>query len=151
VLVIASGYFAYKNTSPSEVKAPTDITYKNAGYGFELTLPVSWQGYSVENKTWNGTVIDTGEQKYSGTEVLINNPKNTVTEHYQAVPIMVFTHNVWDLVSQEKVAVSAAPIGPAKVGENAKYVFATPPRWYGFTDDLDFQEAVDIVKTFKAF
>jgi hypothetical protein len=66
---------------------------------------------------------------------------------------MVFTHDQWNMVSgpNPTVAVSAAPIGPEKIGENAKYVFATPPRWYGFTDAIGFQEAVNIVKTFKAY
>ncbi|MCX6722630.1 MAG: hypothetical protein NT094_01005 [Candidatus Staskawiczbacteria bacterium] len=63
---------------------------------------------------------------------------------------MIFTPDVWQLVQEEKIGVSAAPIPPAKIGENEKYIFATPPRWYGFTDDVGFQEAVDIVKTFSA-
>ena len=58
------------------------------------------------------------------------------------------------LISEEKVAVSAAPIGPTKVGENSKYVFATPPRYIGFADSLNTQQTTEIdeiVKTFKAF
>ena len=31
---------------------------------------------------------------------------------------------------------SAAPIGPSKLGENAQFVFALPPRWIGFLDTL---------------
>ena len=66
---------------------------------------------------------------------------------------MVFTPDVWQMVSGNNptVAISAAPIGPEEVGQNSKYVFATPPRWYGFTGAVGFQEAVNIVKTFKAF
>ena len=37
------------------------------------------------------------------------------------------------------------------IGQNTTSVFATPPRWYGFTDAVGFQEAVDAVKTLKAF
>jgi hypothetical protein len=64
---------------------------------------------------------------------------------------MVFTPSQWSLITSEKLAVSAAPIGPSQIGQNAKYIFATPPRWYGFTDAVGWQEAVDIVKTFKTF
>jgi hypothetical protein len=62
---------------------------------------------------------------------------------------MVINKEVWKLIEEEKIAVSAAPIGPAKVGENEKYIFATPPRWYGFSNAIGSQEAVDIGKLSK--
>ena len=129
-------------------------TYKNNEYGFELTLPDSWKNYSVVKETWKGwsvfEVEDVG-QTYSGTKVVIKNPQTNSQQIWQDIPIMIFTPEIWKLVNEEKIAVSAAPIGPAKIGENAKYIFATPPRWYGFTDDKGWEEAVEIVKTFKAF
>ena len=67
---------------------------------------------------------------------------------------MVVTPDIWKLMAGDKmpqIAVSAAPIGPGKIGQNQKYIFATPPRWYGFTDALGGSEAANIVKTFKAF
>jgi len=133
-----------------------ELIYKNSEYGFEITLPNSWAGYSIDKtKEWDGIRTDQpvieGGPDFTGPEVIIKNPKTTTTVKYQDIPIMVFTPDVWKLVQGDKVAVSAAPIGPFKIGENAKYVFATPPRWYGFTDDQGWQEAVNIVKTFKAF
>jgi hypothetical protein len=86
--------------------------------------------------------------------LIFKNAKLATENNFQGIPIMIITPDVWQLVSEEKVAVSAAPIGPAKVGENSKYIFATPPRWYGFADSLDqtqVNEILDIVKTFKAF
>ena len=38
------------------------------------------------------------------------------------------------------MSVSAAPIGPEELGQNTKYVFALPPRWIGFTDDIGWQD-----------
>ena len=54
-------------------------------------------------------------------------------------------------MEQEKLAVSAAPIGPSKLGENARFVFALPPRWIGFADTLGQDEAGEAPKTFRAF
>jgi len=136
---------------------PNIIVYKNTEFGFELAFPLTWKGYSVEIQTWQGWKIDgSGTGKvgdYSGPLVFIKNPQTTASQRWQDIPIMVFTPEVWAMVSGNNptVAVSAAPIGPAKIGENAKYIFATPPRWYGFTDAIGFEEAVNIVKTFKTF
>ncbi|MES2059997.1 MAG: hypothetical protein V4438_03125 [Patescibacteria group bacterium] len=125
-------------------------TYKNDEYGFQLEFSDSWKGFSVYTGSWEGRLID-GNTQYTGPLLIFRNPNTTATEVWQNIPIMVFTHEVWNLVVQEKVAVSAAPIGPAKIGENSKYVFATPPRWYGFTDAKGFEEAVNIVKTFRVY
>ncbi|MGA2417661.1 MAG: hypothetical protein ABSF55_00215 [Candidatus Staskawiczbacteria bacterium] len=130
------------------------ISYKNSEYGFGMTFPATWQGFIVQKNTWKGWKINGGKiGDYSGVEFLFKNPQTTASQQYQDIPIMVFTPDVWKLVSgnNPSVAISAAPIGPAEVGENSKYVFATPPRWYGFTSAIGFDEAVQIVKTFKAF
>jgi hypothetical protein len=124
--------------------------YNNKGYGFKITFPDSWKGYSVTKSSWTGRLID-ASINYNGPLFIFKNPKSTAEQSWQDIPIMVFTPDVWQLISEEKIAVSAAPIPPAEIGRNEKYVFATPPRWYGFTDDLGWQEAVEIVKTFKAF
>lgn len=178
-IIIVGGYLAFKNyfqntniactleakicpdgssvgrTGPNcefaECPKITENIYQNDEYGFRLTFPETWQGYTVQNQTWEGRLVDTGEIKYSGPEILFKNPQTTAQQNYQNIPIMIFTKEQWQLVLEETLAVSAAPIGPAKVGENAKYVFATPPRWYGFTDAIGWQEAIDIVRTFQTF
>ena len=163
IVVLFGGAFAYQyfalqnNKLPSDSRAVSVVSnwkaYTNNEYGFKITFPDSWKGYTIEKSSWTGHVINNYAQSYSGVELIFKNPQSTSSQAWQNIPIMVFTPNVWKMVNGDNptVAVSAAPIGPAKIGENAKYIFATPPRWYGFTDDVGFQEAVEIVKTFKAF
>ena len=180
VIILVGGYFGYQqlNKQSKPVACTTEAkicpdgsyvgrtgpncdfapcpdwkNYTNNEFGFNMTFPDSWKGYTVVEQSWVGHVINNYQQTYSGPMIVFKNPQTTSTQPWQDIPIMVFTPEVWNMVSGNNptVSVSAAPIGPAKVGENAKYVFATPPRWYGFTDAIGFQEAVDIVKTFKAY
>jgi len=162
ILVGFGGFYAYDKvfapkTPEQENQTPQSITYKNDQYGFELTLPLSWQGYGVLKTIWRGWKIGnySAAGDYQGLQINFTNPKAKATpeQAWQNIPIMVFTPEIWKLVSgpNASVAVSAAPIGPAKIGENSKYVFATPPRWYGFTDANGWEEALEISKTFKAF
>jgi len=126
-------------------------TYTNSEYGFEVKLPDSWNGYSVEKQQWTGWAVSGNDIKYFGVKIIIKNPNTTQEQSWQDIPILLFSKDQWKLVTDEELAVSAAPIGPERIGENSTYVFATPPRWYGFTDAQGWQEAVEIVKTFKAF
>lgn len=126
--------------------------FENKTYGFSLKFPNSWKGFYVEKSSWQGQKIDNGKVgDYKGVMLIFKNPQTTEGQQWQDIPIMIFSPDVWALVSEGKIAVSAAPIGPEKIGENSKYVFATPPRWYGFTNAIGFEEAIEIVKTFKAF
>jgi hypothetical protein len=150
------GFFAYKYFTLQ--KSPTTQTsdwknYTNTEFGFSMTFPESWKGYTIAKSIWNGQGIEAPVEntKYSGVLLTIKNPQTTTQQAWQDIPIMVFTPDVWQLIQAEKVSVSAAPLPPAQIGQNAKYVFATPPRWYGFTDAVGFQEAIEIVKTFKGF
>jgi hypothetical protein len=163
IIILFGGVFTYqyfaiqKYQKINYIEAINQTTigenYVNNEYGFRMIFPDSWKGYSVVVQNWDGHAIDNYQQTYSGPLLIIKNPKTTSQQVWQDIPIMVFTPDVWNMVDGENptVAVSAAPIGPAKIGENSKYVFATPPRWYGFTDAVGWQEAVDIAKTFKAF
>ena len=165
VIIAVAAYIYIQNSSPVAVSnnpnppssgtttPPAQNTYTNSQYGFQMTFPASWNGFSVATSSWTGNRIDGVETfaAYTGPEIIFKNPQTTSAQQWQDIPIMVFTPSQWALVEQEKLAVSAAPIGPAKVGENTKYIFATPPRWYGFTDATGTEEAVSIVKTFKAF
>ena len=126
--------------------------YKNNEYGFEIEFPESWEGYSVVKDFWQGSEVnDNGNLKYGGPRIIFKNPQTTDQQLWQDIPIMVITPDVWEFIIEEKVSVSSAPIGPAKIGKNEKYIFATPPRWYGFTDAMGSDEAVEIVETFKTF
>jgi len=151
ILVIVAGYLGYQNYLAPKTPEVNGLVYKNTQYGFEITLPDSWTGYTVVEQTWQGNRVDNFEEKFSGPEIIIKNPKTSTLQTWQDIPIMVISEPAWLLIQQELVAVSAAPIGPSKIGQNAKYVFANPPRWFGFTDVIGWQEAIDAVKTFKAF
>ena len=68
----------------------TSITYKNTDYGFNFTLPIDWQGYTVIKDTWNGTVL-TNASAQTGPKLFIRNPKWTASAPYEDLPILVFT------------------------------------------------------------
>ncbi len=110
------------------------IEYENADYGFRFTLPESWKGYRVLWSGWGGSVLgDDGSvaRKLRGPELRIRHPKWTEEHPREDMPIMIFTIAQWN----ESPVVSAAPIGPAELGRNKRFVFAVPPRW-----DYDFAE-----------
>jgi len=118
---------------PAAAPLATPIVYHNTQYGFCFLLPADWKGYTIVAEKWNGTVLDT-QQKESGPQLLIRNPKWTEDDPWQDIPIMIFTPDQWKIVAADNMAVSAAPIGPAELGHSDKYVFALPPRWIGFYD-----------------
>lgn len=128
-------------------------TYINQNYGFSINFPASWNNYSVVISSWNGQLINKPHTQYKGVELIFKNPQTTSSQAWQDIPIMIVTPDVWKMMSGSNptIAVSAAPVGPGEIGENPKYVFATPPRWNGFSGESGAQEALNIVATFKAF
>ncbi len=152
--VAVSKYYKIEANTLIEInQASSTMTenYRNDKYGFSLSLPPSWQNYSIIESTWNGELLVAPNTKYEGPKIIIRNPNWTESKHYQDIPVMIFTPDEWKLISEENLGVSAAPIGPSKLGENGKYVFALPPRWIGFTDDIGQDQAAEIVKTFQAY
>ena len=130
------------------------VEYRNEQHGFGMTFPSGWSGYSVVAGTWQGRTQDEqGETTgtYTGPEITLRHPQWTAAAPWQDIPVMVFTHDEWALAEQEKLGVSAAPTSPSKLGENAKFVFALPPRWIGFVDVLGQDEAGKVPETFRAF
>lgn len=137
---------APKNTVAS---AKSTLTYSNKDYGFNFTLPSDWKGYTIVKDTWEGTSLSgkqSGKVTQKGTELLLRNPKWTKKNPYQDIPIMVFTKKQWKLIEKEELAVSAAPIGPSKLGSNSKYVFALPAR-YNFAYPAGYEEVEKIMKS----
>lgn len=143
---------------PKSVQAPaSDVlnqetsfeVYKNDTYGFEMTFPITWKNYSAIKGYWQGNF--TKEQGMAvGPMLTFRNPNWKENEHWQDIPVMIFAYDAWELVEKEEISLGAAPVGPSEIGRNAKWIFATPARWYGFTSDKGQEEAVAIVKTFKA-
>ncbi len=120
------------------------IVYKNTQYGFCFRLPADWKGYTIVTEKWSGTRMDS-ENKENGPQLLIRNPKWTQDDPWQDIPIMIFTLAQWKLAEADNLTVSAAPIGPAKLGSNKNYVFALPPRSIGFTDAMGQDEVQTLI------
>ncbi|TJX59638.1 hypothetical protein E8P77_21065, partial [Soehngenia saccharolytica] len=115
------------DVSLGEYQENTTITYNNENYGFNFQLPKSWVGYKIIETKWEGRSIEgtqSGEIVESGTIISIRHPLWTSEEPRQDIPIMIFTLSQWNLIQQEKISVSAAPINPSELGRNNNYVFA---------------------------
>lgn len=125
------------------------LVYDNAQYGFRFTLPASWQGYSIVTSTWEGlaTVSTQGEQAVEmGPLLSIRHPQWTDNRPRQDIPIMVFTQDQWNQLTQDKFNIGAAPIGPRKLGQNTDYVFALPAR-YNYAFPEGFEEVDEIIES----
>jgi len=120
------------------------VKYENKQYGFDFYLPEDWKGYSIIEEKWEGrsgeNVIETGPR------LLIRNPAWTQKDPHQDIPIMIFTIEQWNALQNEKFFVSAAPIGPSKLGSNSRYVFALPPR-YNYAYPTGYEEVEDIMNS----
>ncbi len=123
----------------------TIITYANNEYGFNFTLPKSWQGYTLVAGTWNGTDLASGKQTESGPMISIRHPAWTQKNPRQDIPIMIFTVSQWQSVQNEMLGVGAAPIPPNELGRNATYVFAIPAR-YNYAFPEGYEEVEDIIE-----
>lgn len=124
------------------------ILYSNTDFGFDFALPSSWKGYTILKDTWQGTALNgknESEVTESGTKLIIRHPEWTEDVPRQDIPIMVFTKDQWDKVVKEELAVSAAPIGPSKLGSNSKYIFALPAR-YNFAYPEGYEEVENIME-----
>ena len=158
-VVLLAAFVALMVAAPKHAAAPrggtaSGVEYRNEQYAFGITFPSDWSGYSVVAGTWQGQTQDEqGETRdaYTGPEIIMRHRRWTAAAPWQDIPVMVFTHDEWALVEQQKLGVSAAPITPSKLGENAKFVFALPPRWIGFVDTLGQDEAGKVPETFRAF
>lgn len=145
-------------TSPSASPSASSntILYENKQYGFSFELPLSWQNYSIVDDNWQGYLItnETGQSTpdETGPKILIRHPMWTSQVPRQDIPIMIFTLAQWDLVSQEKLAVGAAPFGPSELGRNSTYVFGLPAR-YNYAFLPGFEEVDQLIQAhyFKAF
>ena len=124
-------------TKNSTTTKDAQVEYTDNDYNFNFPLPESWQSYTVVKTTWDGNLIDSNPaQKISGPKILIRHPLWTTENPRQDIPIMIFTKDQWNLIEQEKLAVSAAPIGPSELGNNSKYVFSLDDDSANFSCDF---------------
>jgi hypothetical protein len=122
------------------------ITYENTQYGFQFTLPKSWENYTVITDEWKGNrMTDSQGNSVSetGPMLKIRNPLWTTQNQRQDIPIMIFTPAQWDDLQKAELIVGAAPMPPSELGRNAKYVFALPARYnYAFTEGFEEVESI---------
>lgn len=125
------------------------VTYTNSEYGFTFSLPASWRGYQIVLEKWQGNSLQSqnqGEVVEEGPMILIRHPEWKAENPRQDIPIMVFTHQQWQSLQQEKFHIGAAPIGPKELGRNQKYVFALPAR-YNFAFLPGYEEVEKIIES----
>jgi hypothetical protein len=128
----------------------TVALYKNVAYGFTVTLPHAWHGFTIVALTWDGYLDESsgggaGQAPIHGPEILIRNPEWSEADPHQDIPIMVFTKEQWAQIQQAKLDVSAAPIPPTELGHNSTYVFALPPR-YNYAFPTGYKDVEEILK-----
>ena len=118
---------------------PGAVQYQSP-YGFCISLPENWEGFSVVEERWKGYDPSGGSQVTEGPLVRIRNPEWTENNPRGDIPTMVFTSKQWQSLGTTFIF-SAAGVGPNELGRNSKYVFALPSR-YNY-DMLDGWEEVD--------
>jgi hypothetical protein len=139
------------SASGGSAAAPTakSVIYINRKFRFRFNLPASWNGFSIIESDWHGSVFDQGFDKptkeVSGPLISIRHPLWTEANPRQDIPIMIFTRAQWKYVEEDRIVVSAAPVGPGEIAHNAKYVFALPPR-YNYALPEGFEEVEQILK-----
>ena len=146
-VVVVICVFSFLSVWNTKGKAPNLIEYKNDEYGFSFALQESWKGYTIVIDKWEGFDVDRSSDTPSqlGPIIKIRNPNGKEQNPYQDIPIMVFTLEQWQEVSNEKLSVSAAPMPPTELGRNSNYVFALPAR-YNYSYPTGWEEVDQIMK-----
>lgn len=124
---------------PKPTQVATSSMYNNQEYRFTLDLPESWNGFSATT-----TIIS------DGVQVTLRHPMWTKESARADIPILIYplvTWTKWEESNFEGYK-TAAPIPPTERGRNAKYVFATAPR-YNFSFLPGFEEVEVIIETLK--
>lgn len=129
------------------VPAPSAVVYVNSAYGFEFTLPASWQGYTLVEETWEGYHQGESGQLPAarGPLLLIRHPRWTAESPRQDIPILVFTLAQWDEIQHDLLHIGAAPFNPEELGRNGTYVFALPAR-YNYAFPAGYEEVEQILQ-----
>ena len=136
-----------------EVSDPASYptVYVNTDYGFTFSLPADWKGYSIVPGTWEGTPL-AATPAITGPQLLIRNPNWTASDHYEDIPVLVFTIAQWNSYTAGDFAVSAAPINASEIARNDTYVFALPPRWdYDYSQGYQEADTIVAAKTLVPF
>ena len=119
--------------------------YTNDRYGFRLSLPSTWEGYSIITDTWAGFPPGSEEASETGPLLSIRHPLWTEDTPRQDIPIMIFTIAQWEVLQSGAFHIGAAPAGPSELARNDTYVFALPAR-YNFAFPPGYEEVDDILR-----
>lgn len=136
---VLGDYKSYEDTG--------SIIYENEEYGFDFSLPETWKGYSIVTDKWEEVSMsaDTADTVETGPVIYIMHPLYTAENPRQDIPVMIFTLEQWDALSEGEFHIGAAPIGPKELGRNSRYVFALPAR-YNFAFPTGYEEVESILE-----
>lgn len=141
----SNGKWLINEVTLGDYEPSETVKYQNIIYGFNLSLPQSWSGYSVIDDRWEGFSAENPQETIeTGPIVSIRHPQWTVEKPRQDIPIMIFTINQWQMLQEDKFHIGAAPIRPKELGRNFQYVFALPAR-YNYAFPTGYEEVEDII------
>ncbi|HXB60773.1 MAG TPA: hypothetical protein VNU95_14470 [Candidatus Acidoferrales bacterium] len=116
------------------------VCYHNAQYDFTFYLPMSWKGYSVLMRQWDGELRSPDYQKVVGEErgpiIVLRNPLWKTNDLYQDIPIYVFTRRQWDDIHSGKYDAAGAGGLIDELWHNGKYVFGIHSRTFVVNEEL---------------
>jgi hypothetical protein len=164
VALVAGGYVLFVshkmhhevvNLNPTDTTQPANTTptenpleYTNTDYGFTVSLPEDWKGYSVVTGTWqaDSSVSSASETTtIQGPMISLRNPSWTEAVPYQDIPVMIFTKAQWAQIQNNEFHIGAAPINPSELAHNDTYVFGLPAR-YNYAYRPDWQEVDQLLQ-----
>ncbi len=133
--------------SKTKVSAPVvkDLVYINNQYGFKVSLPPTWAGYTALLGQRIIVDVSTGKAVDTASTINLRHPLWTKAVPRQDIPVDVYTLSQWAGIKAEKYSVSAAPIAPSELGRNSQYVFALPAR-YNYAFPEGYKEVEDILQ-----
>lgn len=117
-----------------QVNQPQEIVYSNSQYGFSLTFPQTWKGYTAKNRTLNRGSFGTSNSVdfgFSAQDSLFN--------------VSIHTKSQWQQIKSEE-----GP-SPTYLGEDNQYIFGYATAQDAANDTIiaRMRDISDIVKTFK--
>ena len=138
-----------QNVTPPPPPVPVGVNYRNTEYGFNFSLPNSWEGYTVIEDVWEGNSVNASgaitSSTVNGPLVSIRHPDWDYKSPRQDIPVMVFTISQWSDIQSDKFHVGASPMNPTEIGRNKKYVFAIPAR-YNFSYLTGYEEVDELIR-----
>lgn len=117
-----------------QVNQPQEIVYSNLQYGFSLTFPQTWTGYTAKNRILNWGSFGTSDSIDFGFSV-----------QSSLFNVSIHTKNQWKQIKSEKGST------PTYLGENSQYIFGYTTTQDAANDTIiaRMSEIQDIIRTFK--